>query len=262
MSRVDVGGVGIEVRVEGSPGAPALVLVNSAGSDHRMWDRNLPALGEGFRLVRYDARGHGASDVPPPPYTLAQLGGDLLGVLDALAIARAHVVGASLGGLVGLWLAARHPERIDRAVFAGTAARIGTAVAWQERADTVRAGGIDAIVDLVMERFFSPRFREDHGDVVGGFADVLRAQSPQGYEATCLALRDADVHDELTRIRAPSLVIVGELDVSTAPADAEHLCDTISGSRLVMLEGAGHLCGVEQPDRFDDVVGPFLRETQ
>jgi 3-oxoadipate enol-lactonase len=260
VSRVDVGGIGIEARVEGPSDASPLVLVNSAGSDQRMWDRTLPALGDGFRLVRYDARGHGGSDVPPSPYTLDQLGGDLLGLLDALAIPRAHVVGASLGGLVALWLAARHPDRIDRAVFAGTAARIGSAAAWQERADTVRTEGIDAVVDLVMERFFSARFRGEHGDVVAGFADALRAQSPQGYEATCLALRDADLRDEIRRIRASSLVVVGELDRSTPPTDAEQLRDAIPGSRLVRLEGAGHLCAVEEPDRFGDIVGRFLRE--
>jgi 3-oxoadipate enol-lactonase len=254
VSRVAVGeDLSLEVVVEGDPAAPPVVLVHSAGADHRMWERNLPAVRDRFRLIRYDARGHGRSDIPPAPYTLDDLGTDLVAMLDALGVASAHVVGASLGGLVALWLAVRHPDRVRRAVLAGAAARFGTPEVWEERAGAVRRGGTEAAVDLVMGRFFSERFRREEADVVAGFADVLRRQSPEGYVGTCLALRDADVRNEISGIRAPSLIVVGDEDVSAPPSDAEVLRAAIPRARLIVLEGAGHLCTVERPDVFEDI---------
>ena len=275
MTRLAVGDLSVEVVVEGDPGAPPVVLVHSAGTDHRMWDPGLPVLRDRFRVIRYDVRGHGRSDVPPPPYTLEGLGGDLVGILDALDVASTHVVGASLGGLVALWLAAERPERVRRAVVAGAAARIGTPASWQERADAVRRGGTEAVVDLVMRRFFSEGFRREHGDVVAGFADVLRRQAPAGYvgtclalrdadlrdeEGTCLALRDADLRDEVSAIRASSLILVGDEDVSTPPSEAEALTRAIPVARLTALEGAGHLCTVERPDVFGEVAQHLSEE--
>jgi 3-oxoadipate enol-lactonase len=260
VSRVAVGeGSSLEVVVEGDPAAPPLVLVHAAGADHRMWDRNLPALRDRFRLIRYDARGHGRSDVPPAPYTLDDLGTDLVAVLDALGVASAHVVGASLGGLVALWLAVRHPERVRGAVFAGASARFGTPEVWEERADAVRRDGTEAVVDLVMHRFFSERFLREEAGVVAGFADVLRRQSPEGYVGTCLALRDADLRGEVPTIRAPSLVVVGDEDASAPPPDAEALRAAIPDARLLVLEDAGHLCTVERPGVFEDIVA-YLNE--
>ncbi len=259
MKRIEVAGVGIAYRLDGNPNGPPVVLLHSAGCDLRMWDPHVPALGERFQLVRADARGHGGSDAPPPPYTVERFGADVIGVLDALEIHRAHLVGASLGGLVALWIAVHHPGRVERAVFSGTAARIGTAEAWQERADAVRAGGTEAVSDQVMSRFFSASFRRDHPDVVGWFADVLRVQPPHGYEATCLALRDADLRGEVGAIDAPSLILAGDQDASTPVSDATWLHDAIDGSRLLTLEGAGHLCSVERRDTFDDIVPRFLR---
>jgi 3-oxoadipate enol-lactonase len=259
LNRIDVAGVGIAYRSDGNPNGPPIVLLHSAGCDLRMWDPHVPAFGERFRVVRPDARGHGGSDAPPPPYTVDRFGADVVALLDALGIERTHIVGASLGGLVALWIAVHHPGRVERAVFSGTAARIGTAEAWQERADAVRAGGTEAVADLVMSRFFSDSFRRDHPDIVGWFAEVLRAQPPHGYEATCLALRDADLREEVGAILAPSLILVGDRDASTPIADAAWLHDAIDGSRVLTLEGAGHLCSVERRSIFDDIVPRFLR---
>jgi 3-oxoadipate enol-lactonase len=190
----------------------------------------------------------------PSGYRLADHADDLVALLDALGVVSAHVVGASLGGLVALWLAVRHPDRVRGAVFAGAAARFGTPEVWRERADAVRLGGTGAVVDLVLGRFFSERFRREEADVVARFADVLRRQSPEGYVGTCLALRDADLRSEVSSIRAPSLVVVGDEDVSAPPSDAEALRAAIPGARLIVLEGAGHLCTVERPGVFKDIV--------
>lgn len=253
MTRVALRDLSLEVVVDGDRGAPPLVLVHSAGADHGMWDGNLRTLAGRFRVIRYDLRGHGRSDVPPPPYTLDDLGGDLVRLLDALEVVTTNVVGASLGGLVALWLAARHPERVERAVFAGTAARIGTPETWEERADAVRRGGTEAVVEVVMARFFSERFRQERRDVVSRFAEILRRQPTDGYVGTCLALRHADLREEVGRIRAPSLILEGTEDVSTPPSDAEALAASIPEARLTLLDGAGHLCTVERPEVFEEI---------
>lgn len=260
MSRVALPDLSLEVVVEGAPTAPPLVLVHSAGADHRMWDGAMPAIAGSFRVIRFDLRGHGRSDVPPSPYTLDDLGDDLVRVLDSLEVETTHVVGASLGGLVALWLVARHPERVGRAVFAGTAARIGSPETWEERADAVRRGGMEAVVDLVMARFFSERFRRSRGDVVSRFARVLRRQSPEGYVGTCLALRDADLRAEVGRIRAPSLILVGSEDVSTPPSDAEDLAASVPDARVTVVAGAGHLCTVERSEEFERIARHLAEE--
>lgn len=253
-----VDGVGLNVRVDGPADAPALILSNSLGTDLSMWEPQMPALRERFRVVRYDLRGHGASDVPPGPISIDRLGQDAVDLFDALGIERAHVCGLSIGGLVSTWLAARRPDRVDRAVIAAVAARIGTQELWQDRAEAVRSGGMAAVVDAVLVRFFSERFRGERPDVVARVGQVLAATPPEGYAAACLALRDADLREEVAGIAAPTLVVVGREDPATPVAEADWLHARIPGSELVVLEDAGHLCNLEQPELFTDAVVGFL----
>jgi 3-oxoadipate enol-lactonase len=258
LSTVLVDGVELNVRVDGPGDAPALVLSNSLGTDLSMWDPQMPALRERFRVVRYDLRGHGASDVALGPITIDRLGHDVVDLLDALGIERAHVCGLSVGGLVSTWLAARRPDRVNRAVLGAVAARIGTRELWQDRAEAVRSGGMAAVVDAVLTRFFSERFRSERPDVVARVGQVLAATPPEGYAAACLALRDADLGEEVAGIAAPTLVVVGREDPATSVAEAEWLHARIRGSGLVVLDDAGHLCNLEQPERFTDAVVGFL----
>ena len=258
MSRVDVEGVRVHQQVEGPEDGFPLVLVNSLGTDLGMWDGQAPALAERFRLVRYDLRGHGRSDAPPGPYTIEAFGADLAGLMDGLGIGRAHVCGLSLGGMVAMWLSIHRPERVERTVLAGTAARIGTAALWEERAEAVRAGGMEAVAGTVIDRFFTAPFRDRRPDVVKGFREALTSTRPAGYVGSCLALRDADLRAEVGAIAAPVLVVVGAGDVATPPSDAESLHEGIPGSRLVVLRDAGHLCNVEQPELFNAAVLEFL----
>jgi 3-oxoadipate enol-lactonase len=258
LSTVVVDGVGLNVRVDGPADAPALVLSNSLGTDLSLWDPQMPTLRERFRVARYDLRGHGGSDVPPGLITLDRLGQDVVDLLDALGIERAHVCGLSVGGLVSTWLAAHRPDRVDRAVLGAVAARIGTPELWRDRAEAVRAGGMAAVVDAVLARFFSERFRAERPDVVARVGQVLAATPQEGYAAACLALRDADLREEVAGIAAPTLVVVGRDDPATPVAEAEWLHARITGSELVVLEDAGHLCNLEQPERFTDAVVGFL----
>jgi 3-oxoadipate enol-lactonase len=249
---------GLHCRVEGPSDAPPLVLANSLGTDLHLWDPQAAALSSRFRRVRYDGRGHGRSEAPPGPYSIDQLGGDLLAVLDGLDVGRAHLCGLSMGGLISLWLAARHPDRVDRLVLVSSASRIGTEERWEARVQAVRNGGMEAVVDTVVDSIFlTEAFRRRDPATTRRVADVLLSTPVDGYVGSCLALRDADLGPLVPQVRAPSLIVAGRHDVSTPPEDAESLRDRLPGSRLVVLDAA-HLCNIEQPEAFTDAVVEFL----
>jgi 3-oxoadipate enol-lactonase len=216
-----------------------------------MWDAQVFDLAESFRMVRYDSRGHGRSDAPPGPYTLERLALDALSVLDAIDVERAHGCGLSLGGMVALWLAIHRPERIARAVFANTAARIGTVENWTARIEAVEAGGMLAIRDSVLVRLLSATFRKRQPRVTAQVAEMLMETPPHGYIGCCAALRDADLRHLASTVLAPSLVIGGELDEATPPAQAEDLHAAIVPSELMVIPGVAHLSNIEWPDLFN-----------
>lgn len=255
---VVVGGGTISYRVDGSPDATPVMLLNSLGTDLSMWDDQALRLSDRYRLVRFDARGHGGSSATPAPYTMELLGGDALAVLDDLGLERSHVVGISLGGMAAIWIAGRHHERVQRLVLANTASRIGTPETWQARADAVRSGGTVAVAAAVMERFFSRTFRRAHPSVVARYEASLLRVSSESYVRACLALRDTDLASEVRAIVSPTLVVAGSEDVATPVADLERLHREIPGSRLLVLAGAGHLSNVEQPEMFSSAVERFL----
>lgn len=243
-------GARLRYRDEGPRDAPVVVFSNSLGTDLRMWNPQERALAARFRAVRYDTRGHGRSDAPPGPYTLARLGGDLLALLDALRIERAHVCGLSLGGMTALWLAAHHPERVGCAVFANTAARIGSDESWDARIALVRTDGMAAVREMAVPRFLSEAFRARHRMLTNQIGAMVEATPPNGYIACCEALREADLHSVIGRITAPSLVIGGALDESTPPAQARELYAAIPGSALVIYPDTAHLSNIEQAEAF------------
>jgi 3-oxoadipate enol-lactonase len=255
---VSAQGARLFYRIDGRQDAPPVVFSNSLGTDLRVWEPQIPAFAQRFRVVRYDSRGHGRSDVPPGPYTLELLGRDALAVLDALAIERAHFCGLSLGGMVALWVAIHHPERVMRAVFANTAARIGTEASWTARIRAVETGGMDAIRDVVVNRLLSSAFRARHPEVTAEIARMLVATPPRGYIAACEALRDADLRAEIARIGVPSLILGGALDEATPPDQARELHALIMGSRLHVFQQAAHLSNIEQAAAFDASVVGFL----
>lgn len=251
-------GARINFRVDGPADAPALLFSNSLGTSVAMWEPQVDELVNRFRIVRYDTRGHGASDVTPPPYSIDQLGNDALAVLDAAGVERAHVCGLSLGGVTAMWLAVHHPRRVGRLVLANTAGRIGNDDFWQARIAAVEAGGMSGVREMVLDRFFSERFHTAHSDVVERIANGLEATPATGYIGACMALRDADLRADVRAIRSPTLIIAGELDAATPPALSEHLNALMPGSRLTVLSGAGHLSNLEAPEEFSGALAGFL----
>jgi 3-oxoadipate enol-lactonase len=251
-------GLRLAYRHDGAADRPVLLFSNSLGADLSMWDGQVAALGERFGILRYDPRGHGGSGIPAAPANLERLGRDLLALLDHLAIGRAHVCGLSMGGLTAQWLALYHPERVERLVLSNTAARVGSVESWEARIAAVAGGGVAAIADAVIGRFFSPAFRAAEPATVARFAATLRATDPAGYIACCATLRDADLRPLIGRIAAPTLIVGGELDESTPPHQAAELHAAIAGSRLRIVAGVAHLTSVERPDEFNRVLLEFL----
>jgi 3-oxoadipate enol-lactonase len=257
MSHMDNDGARFHYELEGRVDAPVLVLSNSLGTTLDMWAPQMPALLQHFRVLRHDARGHGQSDVTPGPYTIAQLGADVLALMDRLGIARAHFCGLSMGGMIGMWLGTHHAGRLDRLVLCNTAAKIGTPETWNPRIEKVNAEGMAAIADTVLERWFTAGFRQRAPEQVAVVRDMLLNTAPAGYAANCAAVRDMDQRAEIASIRVPTLVIAGTHDGSTPAADGRAVADAIPGARYVELDAA-HLSNWEQSERFTQALLGFL----
>ena len=249
--------VRLHYRLDGSAAAPLLILSNSLGTDLAMWEPQMAVLIREFRVLRYDTRGHGASDVPPGPYTIAQLGADVIALLDHLGLTRGHFCGVSMGGMTGMWLGVHAPDRLRRLVLANTAARIPSADTWNARIDRVNAVGMQGIVEAVLARWFTPRFMTEEPATLAQIRAVLQATPAAGYAACCAAVRDHDQRDAIHDIAARTLVIAGTHDVATPPADSHYLAERIPGARMVELDGA-HLSNIEAALAFNDALVSFL----
>ena len=247
----------LHYRLDGPHGAPPLVLCNSLGTTLEMWDAQAADLTAQFRLVRYDQRGHGRSPVPPGPYSIEDLGRDALGLLDDLGIERTSLCGLSIGGMVGMWLAAETPERIERLVLCSTAPTLPPREQWLERAATVRADGVSAIADAAIDRWFTPLAPDSLRET---FRTMLVATPAEGYAGCCEALADLDLRDRLAAIEAPTLVVTGAGDPVAPPETGEQLAASISGARHVTVAGARHIANAEQPATFTQPVLAHLTE--
>ena len=259
MPFAEVSGARIHYRIDGPEHAPVLVLCNSLGTDHTMWDPQVPALARRLRVLRYDRRGHGGSAVTPGPYTIEQLGRDALGLLDALGLDRVHYCGLSLGGMTGMWLGTNAGNRIEKLVLCNTAAHIGAPDPWNARIEAVRKGGMAAIEAAVMARWFTPRFLERPTSMLGRMREVFLGLSPEGYVAACAAVRDMDQRESIARIAAPTLVIAGTHDASTTPAAGQFMAGKIRGARYAELDAA-HISNVEAAERFTETVLGFVAD--
>ncbi|KYP87371.1 3-oxoadipate enol-lactonase [bacteria symbiont BFo2 of Frankliniella occidentalis] len=249
----------LDYRLDGPDNAPVLVLSNSLGTLWNSWDGQFSEWRKYYRVLRYQTRGHGDSPSGETPFTLAQLGQDVVALLDHLNIARAHFCGISLGGLTGLWLNRYAASRIDRLVVANTAARIGQRDAWLARAAQVREQGLGALAASAPQRWFTQEYIEQRPGIVENFIDQLEQLSPQGYAACCEALASADLRNELEEMSRPLLVIAGEQDPVTTVEDAQRIVSQCAQSQLVTLP-ASHLSNVECSVPFCQHVLKFLNE--
>ncbi|HEU5474078.1 MAG TPA: 3-oxoadipate enol-lactonase [Actinophytocola sp.] len=240
--------VALSYTVDGPSDGPVLVLGNSLGTTVAMWEPQLPALTERFRVVRYDHRGHGGSPVPSGRYRLTDLGGDVLALLDSLGLDRVHLGGLSLGGMVAMWVAANAPDRVDRLALLCTSARLGPASMWRERAETVTAQGTGALVETLLGRWFTAGFTAARPDVATWAGALVAGTPATGYAGCCAAIETMDLVPSLGSITAPTLVIAGADDPATPPEHAEVIAAGIPGARLAVVPDAAHLANVEQPE--------------
>jgi 3-oxoadipate enol-lactonase len=258
MRMVRANGIEIHVRIEGADGGLPVVFANSLGTDLRVWDEVLPLLPKGLRLIRYDKRGHGLSGVTPAPYTMDTHVADAAGVLDALGVTGAVVVGLSIGGLIAQGLSAARPDLVRAIVLLDTAHRIGTAEMWNARIEAIRSGGIESIADAVMERWFSAQYRASSPEEVAGWRNMLVRTTVDGYAGSCAAIRDADLEREARAITVPTLMLCGSVDLATPPDIVRATADIIPGARFELIEGAGHLPCVEAPEKTAEHIAHFV----
>jgi 3-oxoadipate enol-lactonase len=254
---VDSNGARISYTVEGPPDRPVLLFINSIGTTRDLWLAQVPALVGTYRIIRYDARGHGSSSVPAGNYSIEQLGRDALAILDAEGARQAHVCGISLGGLTAMWLGIHADDRVSSLVVANSAARIGSVQSWTDRIALVQESGMRAVADLAIPLWFSPDFRQRHQDVVTKFRAMIEACPQQGYLGCCAALRDADLREAIPGIRCPTLVVAGSSDVPTPPEGLRFVHRHVAGSKMLTLDAA-HLSNVEQAEAFTSAVMGFL----
>ncbi len=233
--------------VDGPADAPPLVLGPSLGTTTAMWEPQLAALAARFRVVRFDHPGHGGSSSDPLSKSVGDIGARLLETMDQLGITRASYAGLSLGGMVGMWLAANAPERVDRLALLCTSAKLGTAQYWQHRAATIRADGMGAVVDAVTERWFTPQFHESELKVCERYRRLFCTIDVAGYAACCEAIAVMDLREDLAAISATTLVVAGADDTATPPEHGELIAAAIPRANLHVVANAAHLANVEQP---------------
>lgn len=258
MPKIQANGIQLYYELAGPADAPVVVLSNSLGTRLEMWDPQMPALTERYRVLRYDSRGHGRSDAPDGPYTIEMLADDALGLLDALGIERAHFCGLSKGGMVGQVLGARHGERLITLALCATACHMPPRELWDERIRTATEQGMAALVDGVVERWFTAAFRREPSIAVDRVRQMILDTPPHGYAACCAAIRDMDLRELITGIRVPTLVVVGDKDPATPPEKAEEIRSRIPGARLEVVPDAAHLLNIEQDVVFDALLTSLL----
>ncbi|MGH7312897.1 MAG: 3-oxoadipate enol-lactonase, partial [Candidatus Rokuibacteriota bacterium] len=250
----------VNYALEGPATAPVVIVSHSLAAHLGMWEPQVAALTRTFRVLRYDTRGHGGTEVTPGAYTLDQLAADALGLLDALDIERAHWLGLSLGGMIGQTLALKAPGRLRSLVLCDTTSRVPSEAKplWEGRIRTAEAQGMEPLVEPTIERWFTAPFRQRRPEVIDRVRTMIRETDPRGYAGCCHAIAALDLTDRLSAIRLPALVVVGEDDLGTPVAAARTMHEHIKGSELVVIPAAAHLSNIEQPEAFSNAVVKFL----
>ena len=256
MRLADLGDIRLHYADEGE--GPAVVFANSLGTDLRLWDRVMPRLPAGLRVIRYDKRGHGLSSCPPAPYAMGALVGDAERLLDHLGLRDCVFVGLSIGGMIAQGLAVKRPDLVRAMVLSNTPARIGTREMWEGRIAAVRAGGIEALADAVMERWFSRAFRAM--PELELWRNMLVRQPAEGYSGCSAAIAGTDFYTTTASLSLPTLAIAGSEDGSTPPDLVRETAELVRGSRFHLIRGAGHLPCVEKPEDYARVLTAFLRD--
>ena len=259
MPTANVNDTTLHYRFDGPEDAPVILISNSLASNLTMWDHQIDTLlGLGFRVLRYDSRGHGQSGVTPGPYSIEMLTADAIGLLDAFGIERASLMGCSKGGMVGQMAGTKHGDRIDKLVLCSTSAYMGGGDVWAARIEAVTNGGMAAVVDATIDRWFTRPGQERLPGDVARVREMILATPPEGFVACAQAIAAMDQRESIRAIDRPTLVVVGENDPGTPPSAAKLIHERIAGSKLVVLADSAHFCNVEQAGAFNAALEEFL----
>jgi len=259
MQMINLNGISVYYADEGDPNGAPIVFSNSLGSDFRLWDQILPLLPKGLRIIRYDMRGHGLTSGPEGDYFMGDLVADAAALMDHLDVKNSVFVGLSIGGMVAQGLAAERPDLIRAMVLSNTATKIGTPDMWRDRISAIRAGGVAALADAILERWFAPQFQTEHPDSFAGWRNMLSRTSRDGYCGCSAAIAETDLFESTARLTLPVLGISGLKDVSTPPDLVRETVELIAGSQFHIIRQAGHLPCVEQPIEFAAILTRFLK---
>lgn len=262
MDHISANGIDIAYRLdepsEAIAAPPCVMLCNGIMSNFSMWDQQIPALTDRYRVLRFDNRGHGGTQLTPPPYSMETLVADACNLLDALGIDQVHFVGASLGGMVGQLFAIKYPDRLQSLAFLGTLSVMGPDDLWNNRFAAARADGLVALMPAMMERWFTPEFRQCHADIVSDVVGNVTATAVDGYIGCGAAIRDMDQTDILKNIKAPTLVMASDEDPGVPLSETAMIHEAIPGAEKVIIEGARHLFGIEKPEETNRALREFL----
>jgi 3-oxoadipate enol-lactonase len=247
---------------QGNSAGTPLVFANSLGTDFRIWDELLILLGDDYRVLRYDKRGHGLSDLGSGSYTIDLLATDLAALLDHLETGPAVVCGLSVGGMIAQRLAAQRPDLVRALVLCNTAHRMGTPDMWEQRIDAIRAGGIESLAEPILERWFSAEYRRERTAELAGWRNMLVRTPVEGYLATCAAIRDADLSESTSKLQLPTLCVAGSVDGAAPPELVRTMAKMIEGARYLEIEGVGHMPCIEAPDALTAAMQAFFAEAK
>ena len=258
MPTIQANGIEVNYALEGPAEATTVTFSNSLLSNYTMWDAQMPILTEKYRVLRYDTRGHGETEVTPGPYNFELLTKDVYALHQALGIEKTHFVGLSMGGMIGQLLAVRHPNLLHSVTLCDTTSKMPHPEIWDDRIEAAQSGGIGAVLKGTLERWFTPAMHENNPDEIGRIATMIRGTKVDGFIANCHAIKAMDQTGILKDITTPTLIIVGAEEAATTPEMSRIIHAEIEGSELEILPGASHLANVEQPDAFNKVMLAFL----
>lgn len=259
--KITANGITMHYELEGPESAPVVTLSHSLATDLSMWDPQVAALKSGYRVLRYDTRGHGGTDAPEGPYTLEQLAEDARALLQALRISKTHFMGISMGGMIGQILALKDPGMLRSLILCDTSSRIPEEALpiWEERIGLAQKQGMDAVVESTMERWFTASFRQKSLPSLDKIRGMIHTTPLKGYVGCSRAIMRLNLTERLTEIALPTFIVVGEEDPGTPVAASQAIHTQIKGSELVILKSAAHLSNIEQQDAFNTAVLDFLR---
>jgi len=258
--KIEANGINVNVEISGNPDGPTVMMSHSLACDMSMWAPQIKVLESDFKVIRYDTRGHGASEVTPSPYDLKLLGADAVALMDALGIPSAHWIGISMGGMVGQWMAIHYPRRIERLILADTGLDMPEEVQswWQKKIDLARSNGMDSLLEATLEDWFTADYRAANPPALQHLRENFLAMPIEGYVGCIWAIRGLHLIQRIPEIKSPTLIIVGKQDLGTPVEVSELMHSMIPDSKLVVIEGAAHLSNLNQPEAFNQTIIPFL----